>query len=282
MEADVTTAEVIRCDDNSDHASAIQSPEEWFDPSNPMRGSDETPNQPLSFRRDRQGGLIIDGGSGSNYVRVVGDGDRLIVTYSVNGEPLQTQEFTGVGSISFFGFSRNAWDDYFQNDTNLPSLAIGNDGDDVLIGGDGNDFLVGGPGNDFVVGRGGDDNLDGNEGDDVLQGGDGDDDLSGDRGNDRLFGDTGNDDLRGSDGSDVLDGGVGNDKLTDFGLPPHDVDLLVGGEGDDILETRYWHWSGVQMDGGPGDDEIIIRQVPPWINDGDLHFGDEFDKEDMD
>jgi Ca2+-binding RTX toxin-like protein len=162
----------------------------------------------------------------------------------VNGSALNF----GAVSITTIIFWGNGGDDRFVNDTYVPLLAFGGDGDDLLIGGSGKDRLIGNSGDDI---------LDGGSGDDFLYGGEGDDKLFGRAGRDKLRGEAGNDQLFGGSGDDwILDGGAGNDLI--FGEDGDDV--TVGGDGDDTLDGGNGHdsLSGAagrdQLSGGAGDD----------------------------
>ncbi len=96
--------------------------------------------------------------------------------------------------------------DTFANNTNLPAIVDGGDGNDTLGGGAGNDQLAGNLGNDFMYGS------DGN-------------DFITDEG---LFGAGGTDQLYGQDGNDRLDGGA----IADTGAG---ADLLDGGDHSDTI-----------------------------------------------
>jgi Ca2+-binding RTX toxin-like protein len=117
----------------------------------------------------------------------------------------------------------------------------GNGGDDVLFGGTGDDFLLGGDGNDTISGEDGDDTLCGQDGDDTLFGGAGNDILEGMNDNDVLFGGAGADTIYADAGDDIAEGGAGSDDM--YGGTGDDT--LAGGGGDDCIE------------GGSGDDLLI-------------------------
>ncbi|MGH1485984.1 MAG: hypothetical protein ACRBCI_07150 [Cellvibrionaceae bacterium] len=74
--------------------------------------------------------------------------------------------------IYFNGGSQN---NRFENLTNIPSWASGEEGDDVFIGGSSIDHFFGNAGNDRLDGNAGNDRLDGGFGNDVLRGGAGND-----------------------------------------------------------------------------------------------------------
>ena len=134
-------------------------------------------------------------------------------------------------------------DDWFANETALPSTAYGEAGNDTLLGGSVRDRLFGGLGNDLLEGRDGRDVLWGGVGDDLIWGGPGNDELHGEEGDDDLRGNEGDDAIWGNSGSDKLHGGQGNDTL--YGNRGNDT--LRSGRGKDLL------------DGGQGKNTIINR-----------------------
>lgn len=235
------------------------------------------------------GQLQITGDAAAEVVSVSRDEGEIVVDAdgSISRFP--------ASDVSKLSFEGGDGDDHFTNNTDLPSIAYGNDGNDTLIGGSNDDELRGGDGDDVLVGRDGDDELhgdygndslsggDGNDdlrgwyGDDALDGGDGDDYLSGYKGddvawggkgddlirghegNDWLFGESGNDRIYGYKGDDVIDGGSGDDYLSGWSGD----DILVGGKGDDYLrghsgEDLLIGGKGTdRMDGGSGEDLVI-------------------------
>lgn len=154
---------------------------------------------------------------------------------------------------------------------------LGRDGNDILAGGAGEDLLYGGAGNDNLDGGDGEDFLDGDYGNDVLLGGNGEDFLGGGSGNDKLDGGAGEDFLYDADenggndtllggldndfldsglGADRLEGGAGNDLLSDWGDGGEDTNVLLGGEGNDLLEVIDNNGANT-LDGGNGNDVLI-------------------------
>jgi serralysin len=147
-----------------------------------------------------------------------------------------------------------------------------NTGQDVVNGAGGNDIIHGGAMNDSLHGEG--DN-------DTIHGGADDDIITGDQGNDVLFGDDGNDLLvDGGDGNDVVRGGIGNDLLVggkgsddvrggdgndQIGSAVHeqgepqvgDVDIYLGEDGNDVLETvNLPTGAKATFNGGAGTDTV--------------------------
>jgi hypothetical protein len=118
---------------------------------------------------------------------------------------------------------------------NVPVVASGGDGDDLIETGTGKDEIDAGAGADAV---------------EAAQGAD---TVTGGPGNDRLAGGNGGDSLDGQDGADVLDGGSGDDPAL---LGGTGTDLVDGGEGDDHL------------DGGSGDDALVAKQGSDAVTTG--------------
>ncbi len=119
------------------------------------------------------GGMIeITGTEFNDAAEVYVSEDQVVVglsqrddTGAVVAQLQQSFDLSGVQGIVFDG---QAGDDTFVNDTDLPSVALGGSGDDILIGGSASDVLYGGAGNDLLYG---------NAGADVLLGGAGDNSL---------------------------------------------------------------------------------------------------------
>jgi Ca2+-binding RTX toxin-like protein len=204
---------------------------------------------------DRGGGLVRvhDGAGGLN----AGNGCLRVTGFDV------TCPDASVNAIVVFG--EGGGDRIRLNTPGRVSAGGGSDsvtgsgGGDELTGGDGNDNLAGGPGPDRINGDAGNDTVDGGSEDDILRGGDGDDSVLGAGEADRVEGGRGNDTLDGGVGPDRFDGGSGRDTadyssrsnpvLVDLdGNPddgeadegdnvPNDVEVVVGGSGDDRLTT---------------------------------------------
>ena len=155
-----------------------------------------------------------------------------IIRVTVSGLPRQDFARSEIQEVLFIGVGG---DDVFANNTDIPSRAFGNNGNDTLTGGSGNDVLVGGGGTDV---------LQGNAGDDIIRGGGGGaapNQLFGGDGNDRLFGGVGNNTINGEGGNDVVFGSAGDDTVN-------------GGDGDDQL---YVGAGNNTVRGGNGDDIVI-------------------------
>jgi Ca2+-binding RTX toxin-like protein len=121
----------------------------------------------------------------------------------------------------------------------------------------------------------------------TIIGGAGDDSLSGGNGNDKIDGGAGNDYLFGRNGNDTLDGGTGGDEIlggndidtVDYssrtaplyvGIGEHaddgeagehdnvrgDVEVIVGGKGNDLLGTIYHDGRPLELIGGQGTDTL--------------------------
>ncbi len=185
------------------------------------------------------GEVLIGGTNGNDVARVTETGDAITVTQQ--GFETRTFDVSEVNSIVFVG---KRGDDFFDNQTAIPSRAWGNAGNDTLLGGSGADRLVGNTDNDIIRG---------NDGDDVLVAGNGDDNVYGGRGNDRVVGvrgfniiegGAGDDKVYGGEDTDQITGSSGNDLLAGFGGDDTirggaGDDLIFGGDGDDTLHGQY-------------------------------------------
>jgi Ca2+-binding RTX toxin-like protein len=160
-----------------------------------------------------------------------------------------------LSKVTFYGYEGNDW---FQNDTAVPTVAHGGADNDVLFGGGGADRLYGDAGHDFIGG---------NDGNDTIGGNDGNDDLFGGGGNDRVYGDAGADYFEGGDGNDLLWGGTEDDTITagagrDSLVGEQGNDLLRGGTGNDHLyggignDSLYGEWGEDALMGEDGDDHL--------------------------
>ncbi|RYF92073.1 MAG: calcium-binding protein, partial [Caulobacteraceae bacterium] len=233
----------------------------------------------------RYGRDTVDGGAGL---------DTLVVDYSaatfgvINNGEFQFNSATGLSATSVqfdnverFDITTGASDDNvrtFVRDS-FDNAAIVS-GDDIIRTGGGNDRAGGGDGADVIYGGDGNDSLDG---DGALIGKVGG--FGGSRmtwvfsGDDMVFGEGGDDTLFGGLGSNTLDGGIGNDILygdaygytaTDgsvLGGPSStifatdvdpsvgtNVDTLIGGDGDDVIYTRF---GADIIRGGSGTDTLV-------------------------
>ena len=183
------------------------------------------------------------------------DADVVVTLNSTAGQFSRTIASAAVGRILFMGLAGN---DFFANQSGIPSRASGGPGADVLRGGSAADELLGGGGGDQLSGAGGNDLLDGGAGNDSVEGGVGDDRVSGGLGRDELRGDDGNDDLWGGAGDDVMVGGRGGDTVRgedgdDSIRGAGGSDTLSGGKGNDDLQGGA---GGDTLDAGEGDDQL--------------------------
>lgn len=125
-------------------------------------------------------------------------------------------------NIQLLAFSGDADSDTFINETDIPCVADGREGDDYLQGGTRDDILYG------------------SEGDDILIGGDGADDL---------YGGAGFDYLHGGNGADLL--APGDDQFED---------QLVGGGGADRAEIyNYQVFTWFNLGGQSGDQTVFLQ-----------------------
>ena len=181
------------------------------------------------------GELLLGGTNGDDVTSVTQSGDT--VTANFQGFESQTFNVADVNSILFVGLRG---DDFFENQTAIPSVAFGQVGNDTLIGGSGNDRLFGNGQNDVILGNGGDDFIVAGIGDDQVNAGAGNDrilgvngtnGLAGGAGNDTIFGGNGDDTIEGGSGANFLAGNDGHDRINGG----DDNDQIFGGGGDDIL-----------------------------------------------
>ncbi len=196
------------------------------------------------------GELFIDGTSDNDHAVVVVEDDEVHVTlehFDTAGNLIhdhtETFDLADVTSILFWGGAGNDTfanafvdEDGIAHFNNIPCVAYGHGGYDILVGGSANDYLYGGTEDDWLFGYAGIDHLFGGDGLDMLNGGDGNDFLYGQGGNDELFGETGDDWLAGGPGNDtylfdsytthlIEDANLGNDTIAEY-----------AGEGDDWLD----------------------------------------------
>ncbi len=176
---------------------------------------------------------IYSPGPNPTTVRYLG-GSSVELAVVVNGR-LSQQQYTNVRQIYFYGGRSN---DVFENNTPIPCMAWG---------GEGNDILIGGSGNDRLFGEGGADQVFAGDGDDFVSGGAGGDWIFGDSGNDRLVGDAGVDLIYGNAGNDFLSGG-GELADTDGAR-----DVLYGGAGADTFRVESQGWNSSTIQSPPAD-----------------------------
>ena len=226
--------------------------------------------------------VVIGGDAQNNTVVVQQVGEALRVNVAYQGS--YDFDFASVSALRFVG---RAGDDVFTNETNLNTVASGNDGNDRITSGNGNDRLFGNAGNDILTSSGGTNLINGWSGDDTVNGGTGVDQIYTYAGNDTITGglgadyivagngdDTvtagsGNDTVFGNSGNDTLNGNAGNDRL--YGQAG--VDEVFGDAGSDIIrggtanDTLYGGTGDDRFDGEGGNDVI-------YGNDGrDVIFG---------
>jgi hypothetical protein len=121
--------------------------------------------------------------------------------------------------------------------TNNADNLIGKGGNDILFSLNGRDNLLGGPGKDIVLGE--NERFNASRGDKNLKGGPGNDIDVGGRGSDNVLGDAGNDFL--VDGPtrefslDILSGGDGNDVFLVENAPAAKDIVVCGGGFDRVL-----------------------------------------------
>jgi hypothetical protein len=110
---------------------------------------------------------------------------------------------------------------------------IGTNGPDTLIGTNNADNLLGRGGNDILFSLNGRDNLLGGPGKDIVLGEN--ERFNSSRGDKNLQGGLGNDIVVGGRGSDNVLGNAGNDFLVDGPTREFSLDILSGGDGNDVF-----------------------------------------------
>ncbi|MCP4786979.1 MAG: tandem-95 repeat protein, partial [Fuerstiella sp.] len=162
------------------------------------------------------------------------------------------------GQFSTTGFTLTVLDGTLISGTSASEVLNGTIQGDLMRGLGGNDTLNGLSSSDVMDGGEGNDRLNGDAGDDVLIGGAGNDYLFGEEGNDNLFGGDDNDYLDQGDGTGLLDGGAGNDTLRASYDSEGSSETLIGGDGDDTIQTVGWRSTDV-VDAGAGNDYVELR-----------------------
>ncbi len=106
----------------------------------------------------KDGILTIDGSAKNDAVVVAqapgadgkfGTDDDVVLLQNQKDKPLFL-----TGKLKKIVFHGKDGDDQFRNDTNVPSVAMGGNGNDQLFGGGSTDVLDGGRGDDIIDGRG--------------------------------------------------------------------------------------------------------------------------------
>ncbi len=148
-------------------------------------------------------------------------------------------------------------------------------GSDSISGAVGDDTIIADIGNDTISGGGGADSLNGGDGNDIIAGDDGVDTLIAGGGDDCLAFDGSDNSFDGGDGYDVgYFGSFGEDSVASFipedealiiDLREHNLEGVVGGNGDDTLRSNGD--TIVLLAGGGGDDyfQVGIAKGSPTI-----------------
>lgn len=181
------------------------------------------------------GVLTVRGGESADDI-LINRSDPQTLRITRNGK----RTYIARSQVSQIVLSGAGGNDVMTVNVDIPVVATGDLGDDVITTAGADDRLSGGDGNDSLLGNGGKDILVGGVGADKLWGGSGKDRLAGEGGKDRLYGGSGDDQLDGGAADDVIYGESGNDKL--FGGRGNDTlnggsgtNEFYPGEGDDIL-----------------------------------------------
>ena len=142
--------------------------------------------------------------------------------------------------------------------TNGADNLLGKGANDVLYALGGMDNLLGGEGKDWLLG-GNKRRPFGAEGDKNMVGGAGNDGLLGGRDSDNTLGDSGNDFLNGDIGSDRAVGGQGRDLIEGW----TGSDRILGGGGDLLIHGPIEESSKLNvLSGGEGEDIFLGENVP--------------------
>lgn len=200
---------------------------------------------------NNQGMLSFNGGvNDENKIWVQEYGKGIIGVAGTLGGLKVRQEFAPgkVKSLNFIGGNK---DDYFRNDTRLPSTAMGYAGADTFSGGSSVDSFYGGNGKDSISGGAGNDYLDGGDQDDGVFGGDGKDWCIGGKGKDGIFGGANN---------DILIGGT-FDRNTRRYAHDGERDSLEGDGGADTFVAEWYVSYGTRWN----------RDLGPRMSDGDKY-----------
>ncbi len=137
---------------------------------------------------------------------------------------------------------------------------LGSGGPDTLRGTNKSDFLSGRGGNDDIYGLGGTDNLQGGPGKDFLFGGRRERFLFS-SGNKNLLGGAGNDFVNGGLGSDNVVGQEGNDLLDGGRLREYSIDVLSGGEGNEVIFVHNYPAAKDIVLCGGGRDQVLADRA---------------------
>lgn len=208
------------------------------------------------------GEVLIGGTDEADIAQVSQAGDTVTITQQ--GFETRTFSASEITLITFVGLDG---DDFFENQTAIPSSAFGLGGNDTLIGGSGidrlfgnggEDIIRGNAGDDFLVAGNGDDNVDAGAGNDLVIGVRGINSIEGGTGDDSIFGGLEDDIITDSSGSNTLVGSTGNDSIRGGS----DDDLIFGGPGTDFLSgaggnDRIYAQAGDDtVSGGTGEDIV--------------------------
>ena len=212
----------------------------------------------------------LDGGDRFRVVQTTGDGSppRLerpedagqLLDYLADADNRRTFGPYDADDVSYARVRTGGGDDLIivGNSARVAVDVDAGDGDDTISGGPRADTIVGNLGDDYLFGGGGDDNLAGGTGDDLILGGAGDRDAVDYRTR------AANEPVTVTLDGRANDGAAG--ERDDVGL---DVEVLVGGNGNDVLDARARPASifarggtlrvlpPVGLYGGPGGDDLF-------------------------
>ncbi len=198
--------------------------------------------------------VSVSGTDAADWARVITPAEGQI---EVQFNGLESAGFA-LADVSRVVFTARGGDDWFRNDTTLPSWFYGQGGKDTAVGGPGADRFRGGPGEDRLYGQDGNDYLNGDSEDDFLDGGNGNDAIEGFTGDDTIYAGAGNDRVTAGTGDDRVFAGNGDDQVYGF----DGDDLIYGGFGFDTLagqsgdDTIYGEGGEDALFGNDGSDQL--------------------------
>jgi len=190
----------------------------------------------------------VIGGNGFDLIDLSAMTTPFEIEYMVGGNYSNEKNYTnselGTLTTSYItGFILGSGDDQILN-SQYGVYLDGGDGNDRLEVRDVDtyakhaDTIYGGNGNDTILSW---------YGDDYIEGGDGNDSINASSGDDTVYGGNGDDNIQGGTGEQYIDGGAGNDTIKTFetGLIGDTVD---GGTGDDVMLISSWSTGNINTD----------------------------------
>lgn len=187
--------------------------------------------------RGGRGNDTLSGGAGND--QILGEEDHDTIYGNINPLSLITRLSTRITGK----YGKKTFDPTIRT---FPGSFFGTD-NDVISGGEGSDTVYASAGNDTVRGDGWADKLYGGDGNDLLEGGVGDDIIEAEAGNDTVWGDSAPSLLS------SIRTRVGGLLGRPVQLAPSDVDVIIGGAGNDQL---HGNGDGDTLSGGDDNDKL--------------------------